>query len=92
MIQIPLEIPQSLSEEETKDEFSLRNFQEIIVALVLGITSVIILIRLPFGFTLNLIIVVIYFVGLFELYRFFTFLNFYVTLFLSISIDFQANS
>lgn len=69
---MPLEIPQSLSEEETKDEFSLRNFQEIIVALVLGITSVLILIKLPFGFTPNLIIVVIYFVGLFELYRFFT--------------------
>ena len=72
MIKIALEIPQSLTEEETKDEFSFHNFQEIIVALVLGISAIIILINLPFGFTINLIIIVIYFVGFFKLFRFVT--------------------
>lgn len=71
MIKIPLEIPQSLAEEETKEELSFHNFQEIIVAFILGVTSVIILIKSPFSFAVNLSIVAVFFVGFFEIYRFF---------------------
>ncbi|MFH0874728.1 MAG: hypothetical protein V1859_02235 [archaeon] len=70
MLKISLEIPQWLTDGETKDSFSFRSFEETLIALGLGIFSLVLLIKLPFGFKYNLIISAALFVGIFETYRY----------------------
>ena len=67
---MPSEIPQSIYEEETKNELSIHNYQEIILLFILGISSIYFFIHSPLSLKFNLILVAFYLVGGFEVFRY----------------------
>ena len=65
------EIIQSLTQEEKKDLLSFTSFEEIVAAVIIGIVSLIIMLRLPFGFAANITIALSIFISVFFIYRYY---------------------
>lgn len=67
---MPTEIPQSITEEETKEPLAIHGFQEGILLFILLSTGIFYITRSPLPYQVNIFVIAIYFIGSFVGFRY----------------------
>lgn len=70
VMQMPTEVPQSITEEETKELLSVHGYKEVVLSFILIATSLLFIIKSPLPYQVNLFLVGLYFIGSFFLFRY----------------------